>query len=268
MTPNPTPGSIILDMLRSARSRQRSVRSLIDAGRLFGYSENVVRVNLSRLMARGLIETPQRGLYRLAHRTDAINDFVERWRLGETRVRPWQAGAWVFAHTATPAPESVWALDALGFRCVREGLFARPDNLALDSTDLQTWAVRLGLTADVLFIRGEPTGSAAAAWFESWRPARLNERYVGGLRRIRASAARLARLPADDARVESFTLGGEMIHLLAKDPLLPENQVDVHARGALTDAMLAYDKLGKEIWANGKHGGLQRMPHPQLALAR
>ncbi len=262
------PSDVIMDMLRSARSRKRSAQSLIAAGALFGHTENAMRVNLSRLVARGLIESPQRGLYRLARQTDALNDFVERWRLGEARVRSWDGREWLFAHTDQADKASLWALDALGFRAVRPGLFARPDNLSLANDELHTLAKSIGLAASVLLLNGAPIdASATKLWFLSWRPAELNKRYHDALARLVKSAARLAKLPATDARLESFTLGGEVIHLLAKDPLLPQEVVDVEARRTLWQALLDYDVQGKEVWAEGKHEQLQHMPRPNLAAA-
>jgi phenylacetic acid degradation operon negative regulatory protein len=261
------PSDIIMDMLRSARSRQRTAQSLIGAGRLFGHTENAVRVNLSRLMARGLIESPQRGLYRLAKKTDAVNDFVERWRLGETRVRPWTDGKWLLAHPQGAGKASLWALDALGFRAVRSGLFARPDNLNLSDAAFRGLAANLGLLADVLLANGASVENPVAEdWLSSWRPDELNTRYLDALTRLRQSAERLPGLACNDARLESFALGGELIHLLAKDPLLPPPWVDVAARSALWQAMLEYDVLGKEVWAEGKGEQLQHMPRPHMAI--
>lgn len=268
-----SPSAVILDMLRSARSRQRSAQSLIAAGALFGFSENTVRVTLSRLASRGLVGSPERGLYRLSEQTDALNDFVERWRLGEARTRAWRRGAWLFAHLAPGGTEqaaTLWALDALGFREVRPGLFARPDNLALTTAELRALAESIGLGADVLLVAGAPEGDPSpASWWRAWQPEILEADYGDALDRLQDSAARLARLPAEEARLECFTLGGEMIHRLAKDPLLPDDCVDTKAREALWRAMLAYDVQGKEIWARdsatGTSEALRRMPRPQLA---
>jgi phenylacetic acid degradation operon negative regulatory protein len=260
-----SPSAVILDMLRSARSRQRTARSLVAAGELFGFSENTVRVTLSRLMARGLIESPERGLYRLSEQTDALNDFVERWRLGEARVRPWQPGSWVFAHFQGDTASSRWALDALGFREVRPALWARPDNLALQPGQLRDLAFGIGLEPAVLLIHGEPADAdAPSRWLRAWHPAELDDGYADALERLQRSARRLPKLAPAQAQLECFSLGGEMIHRLAKDPLLPAEFVNVPAREALWRAMLEYDQQGKEIWASGKQDALRRMPRPQI----
>lgn len=263
------PSAVVLDMLRSARSRRRTARSLIAAGELFGFSENTMRVTLSRLMARGLIESPERGLYRLSGQTDALNTFVERWRLGEARVRDWHAGEWLFAHVQGEVAASDWALDALGFRQVRPTLFARPDNLASSLAELHELARSIGLQPSVLLVAGIAQGNAdPVTWLKGWHPTQLDDDYADALERLAASAERLPSLAPDAARLECFTLGGEMIHRLAKDPLLPAEFVDVAAREALWRAMLDYEIQGKNIWATGKEDALHRMPRPQLTMAR
>ena len=259
------PTSVILDLLRSTRTRRYTAGALIDAGALFGFSENTMRVTLSRLMSRGTIESPSRGVYRLSSRTDALNDFVERWRLGEARVRSWASDAWLFAHAAAPNEASRWALEALGFRAAGGDLHVRPDNLALDLDELRTLAAGIGLAPGVLLIAGSVQGDAAAAWPDLWDRRKLDAAYHDGRARLQASAARLADLPPDAARLECFTLGGQMIHRLAKDPLLPAGLVDEVAREALWRALLQYDVLGKEIWARVSDHELNHMPRPQLA---
>lgn len=262
------PSAVILDLLRSARGRRQSAAALIEAGALFGFTENTMRVNLSRLMGRGIIESPSRGRYALSRRTDALNDFVERWRLGEDRVRPWQPGTWLFAHTEAPGDTSRWALEALGFRPVRRGLLARPDNLAMDLDALRTLATGIGLEADVLLLAGAPDGAPVPpGWLDAWDPRALDADYADALERIAASARRLDDQPPAQARLECFRVGGEMIHRLAKDPLLPAPLVDADARAELCRAMLAYDRRGKEIWAAANHHELNHMPRPQLATA-
>ncbi|MBX3705713.1 MAG: hypothetical protein KF911_03685 [Pseudomonadales bacterium] len=259
------PSDTLLDLLRAAGRRGHSARSLISAGELFGLTENTVRVTLSRLMGRGLIESPSRGRYRLATRADALNDFVERWRLGETRVRDWQPGTWLLAHPQGDLPGNTWALEALGFREVRPGLYARPDNLALDLDALRALGSGIGLTPETLLAAARPQGNATAQWYRAWHPAALDDGYVEALERLRTSAARLARLPVADARLESFRLGGEAIHRLAKDPLLPTEFVDTASRAALWAAMTEYETLGKAVWTGAFNEPTHALPIPQLA---
>ena len=70
----------------------------------------------------------------------------------------------------------------------------------------------------------------------------------------------------DDARLETFRLGGEVIHALAKDPLLPGELVETGARAGLWHAMLDYDARGKAIWASAEGEKPGTMPVPQLAM--
>ena len=87
------PSAIILDLLRTYTHRGTAVKNIMATGAMFDFSENVMRVNLSRLVTKGTVENFKRGHYRLTNRTDPVNDFVEAWRLGESRVNgrwtPW-----------------------------------------------------------------------------------------------------------------------------------------------------------------------------------
>jgi phenylacetic acid degradation operon negative regulatory protein len=259
------PADVVLDLLRSVGQRGHSVRFLVDAGGLFGFSENTVRVTLSRLVSRGLLESPARGRYRLARRADPVNAFVERWRDGEGRRRPWTPGHWLLAHLVDADAHSRWVLESLGLREVRAGLLARPDNLDLDLAGLRRLATGMGLADSVLLAVAEPEdGPVPAGWLEAWRPEVLAAGYDDLLRRLRESAARLADLPRDRGRLESFRLGGEVIHCLAKDPLLPPELLDATTRETLWREMLDYDALGKRVWAGTREGTPGTLPIPQL----
>jgi phenylacetic acid degradation operon negative regulatory protein len=266
--PRSRPSDTLLDLLRGSGRRGQSARSLIEAGELFGLTENTVRVTLSRLLARGVIESPSRGQYRLASQASALNDFVERWRLGEARVRAWRPGQWLFAHPHGDLSGNLWALEALGFREVHGHLYARPDNLSLTLDELRALGQGIGLTPDTLLLEGRPQGETAAAWRHAWHPAALDDQYVDAARRLRDSAARLEHMADAAARLESFRLGGEAIHLLAKDPLLPTEFVDVAAREALWREMVSYDAQGKAIWAGALSEPTRSMPIAQLTAGR
>jgi phenylacetic acid degradation operon negative regulatory protein len=263
--PRSRPSDTILDLLRAAGPDGLSARSLVGVAELFGLSENTVRVTLSRLVAREHIASPARGQYCLATQANALNDFVERWRLGELRVRPWRPGEWLFAHPGDDLPGNAWALEALGFREVRQGLHARPDNLSQSLDELRELGAGIGLPVGTLLLAARPQGEASTSqWHRAWHTGTLDDDYAQTTERLRESAARLLDLSAAEARLESFRLGGEAIHKLAKDPLLPAEFVDVGARLELWKAMTDYERLGKSVWSGAFAEPTQSMPIPQL----
>ena len=84
-------------------------------------------------------------------------------------------------------------------------------------------------------------------------------------RRLKESAAQLDAMDQEAARIETFQLGGEAIHLLAKDPLLPSEFVDTEAREALWRTLRDYDVAGQRIWATSKKDQSSSLPIPRLA---
>ena len=96
------PVNIILDLLRTYMERGTSVANIMATGAMFGCSENQMRVNLSRLAAKGSIVNFARGAYRLAEALDPVNDFIESWRLGEDRTKPW-THTWLLAASSANA---------------------------------------------------------------------------------------------------------------------------------------------------------------------
>lgn len=105
------------------------------------------------------------------------------------------------------------------------------------------------------------------SWVEAWQPEHLDALYAHSLERLEQSSRRIPDLDEAEARLECFTLGGEIIHRLAKDPLLPPALVDVRARQALWRAMLDYESLGRKVWAGHRGEVPRHMPRPQLPMA-
>lgn len=256
------PANIILDLLRTYADRGTSVRNIMATGAMFGCTENQMRVNLSRLAARQMIENFSRGCYRLKGATDPLNEFIEDWRLGEARVRPWQ-NTWLLAFAAADPAAALpaandrrhWALNSHGFRAVAPHCWIRPDNLALSHDDLEQRLQQLGM--------GAATAIASNAhinpqWQSQWRAQfssqDLLQRYQQVLAALTQSLQGLRKLPRPAAMKETFHLGGQAIQLLAKDPLLPAEMLDTSARAALWQLMLDYDRLGRDIWADAEAG--------------
>ncbi|MEX2327061.1 MAG: hypothetical protein WD558_04975, partial [Pseudomonadales bacterium] len=230
-----TPASIILDLLRTYRHRGTAVKEIMAAGAMFDFSENAMRVNLSRLVGKGLVENFERGYYRISDHADPVNEFVEAWREGEDRVKPWDGASWLVVHSShEEAPKRAWALDANGFRQIAEGLWARPDNLSLTHTALDMRLRQLGVDArSVLLTNAQIDKRCQDAWLIQFDLDRLVTTYSESEKALRQSAARLTKLPRRDALKESFHLGGEAVHILAKDPLLPSEVIDTTQRKLL-----------------------------------
>lgn len=238
------PTSIILDLLRTYPSRGTSVQKIMATGSMFGFSENLMRVSLSRLATKGTIENFQRGFYRLTDSTDHLNDFIEEWRLGEARRREWN-GHWILAEHQSDS----WALKANGFIKLDGNIWVRPDNLARSTEQLQALLVNLGAHDDCIVATGACLiGNRAKEALTNFNIAALNHTYIETIGKLTDSLARLASIPVDVAQRECFHLGGSAIQILALDPLLPDEIMPGNNRQALWEIALTYDKVGREIW--------------------
>ncbi len=270
------PTSIVLDLLHSHIGHTGSVRSIMRVGALFGFSQNTMRVTLSRLVSRGLLESPRRGSYRLSDSTSALNRFVDGWRQGEARCRAWRKKQWLICHRSGATmfnseekkqSKGGWALESLGLREVREHLWARPDNLASSRPLLLQQLFDLGLESDALLLGPcSIEAEIADAWRQIWDTQVLEARYRKAILALKESAAELPSLGREDAMLQSFSRGGEVIHLLAKDPLLPEEWLNIQLRETLWKAMLDYEEQGKAVWAEPEHQAPTHLPRPQQPL--
>lgn len=246
-----SPKNLILDLLRAA-PMPLPVKGLLEVGALFGFTGNALRVALARLVSAGLVESDERGWYGLAQRASAKSGWIERWRRGESRLRPWE-GAWLcvwLPHRASKHPESLWALQTLGFRQGLEGLWVRPDNFSLALEEVRDQLFGLGLCKEAaLFVGHNFSPELLQAWRASLWPLReIEETAKLALQGLLQSEARLHKMPLQEALVESFLRGGQAIRALALDPLLPDEIACGETRRRLTEAMLRYDVEGRLIW--------------------
>ncbi len=252
----PTARSLILDLLSTVPRGSVAVERLVRCAALFRIADNALRVALARLRAEGRVECPARGRYRLGAAAAAVQREVSSWRELERELLPWQGG-WCAVHTGgLPRGDRARgharrrALGLLGFRTLDPGLELRPDNLRGGSAALRERLLALGLDAEaaVLTVASlDPSSDSRARAL--WDAEKLVRGYRASCRRLRGSSARLRTLGRDQARVESFLLGGEAIRQLVLDPRLPEPLVPARERRALLEAMRSYDRLGRECWA-------------------
>ena len=245
------PANLILDLLRTYGRKGTGVSSLMESAELFQVSENAMRVTLSRLASRGLIEKVSRGHYRLAEGSDPINDFVEEWRLGEKRRRPWQVNHFLLVHCPAETEKDSWVLNATGFRASSPNVWMRPDNLSRRGDELRSWLTGMGLSDSSLIAEGAGLSEKDAnAFLQFYNIKRLDKQYQALIDTLNKSAKRLESLPKAAAMKESFNLGGKALQLLAKDPYLPEEVQSPSLRQELWQMMLEYDEQGRGVWTD------------------
>jgi phenylacetic acid degradation operon negative regulatory protein len=209
---------------------------LVRTAALFGISEGSTRTALSRLVARGEAVVEDGG-YRLAGRLIARQARQAASRRAETL--PWD-GTWELA-TVDGAARSAGdraslreALSALRLVELREGVWARPDNLATDRShaaleEAQRWC---------RWWRGavpEPAPVVGELWdLDSWADTAQG---------LRADMARLVdALEAGDptALADGFVTSAAVLRHLQADPLLPHELLPLDWPG---DALRAdYDR--------------------------
>lgn len=251
----PSPKTVILDLLRMTRHQPVAAAELVSVGKLFGFTESAVRVALTRLVSAGKLEMEPAAGYRLSADTDPLTEYVERWRLGDDRRRDWSDGRWLMVQLPRRPDRSARArslktLSFIGFREARDGLWVRPDNLAQPLSALRLLYRQLGLEGDALLYVGMGLpDDEAFRWASSlWDLDALRARYRAVLEKLARSRARLPAMTLEDAMAESFRIGGEAIHVLVKDPLLPDEIMRAPEREQLAQAMRDYDAQGRQLW--------------------
>ncbi|MEQ1504897.1 MAG: PaaX family transcriptional regulator [Myxococcota bacterium] len=247
------------------------VQLLIRAASLFDIDENRTRVALHRLRSKGLIDSVDRGTYRVTGSTAVLSE-VDGWRNVLRRLRPWD-GSWLGVHTAplpradkTVARRRDRATDIVGLRELAPGLLVRPDNLTGGVEELRRRLLSLGIEPEAVVFRLDALGTHEAVARGLWSGLALDQRYRTHIERLDATTVRIAGLPVDEAARESFVVGSRAIHDIVLDPLLPEPLVDPDLRERFVRRMSEFDDFGREAWrrALGSELTLRRAPtvHP------
>ncbi len=251
----PKAKNLILDLLLANDGEPLAAQDAITACRLFGLTENNVRVTLARLSAESLIEAAGRGSYRLGPEALELAGDVATWRSAEQRLRPWN-GAYVAVHTGALGRSDraalrrrQRALDMLGFREFRRGLHLRPDNIEQDIAALRRRLQTLGLDAAAsVFVSADWAPEQQDEIRSLWDTAALNRLYRQLRTQLQDWLQRCHDLEPDVAAREAFVLGGKAIRQVVFDPWLPAPLVDEQARHDFLDSVKAYDQAGRAIW--------------------
>jgi len=224
-----TARSVLASTLLGADPPELPVAHLVAVAGLFGVNPNRARVALSRMVSSGEATTDGAGTYRLAgHLLD------RQRRQAESRAGysgPWSGDWHVVVLTSVGDAAEVRsgrrrALETARLAELRQGVWTRPDNLALERT----------VAPDAEWFRARPSSDpavlAAALWDLTGWAARA--------RRLLADiAARPTRGPDDLA--PGFVLSAAVLRHLQGDALLPTALVPESWPGA--ELRTAYDEF-------------------------
>ncbi len=265
----------VVDVL-AANDGPLPVSALVETGRWFGFREGSVRVCLSRLVGHGLLEVQgrhARAEYGFTRVADRFNREI-RERVWFDQRRRW-SGRWLLlVASGGSAPREIREqtgreLRALHLRPIHPGVWARPANVALNLGPIAARFTASGGLADVLVARPEDGASLAARVNELWQIEALAERMRDELNTLDASRARLGQARRESALVETLRVGTRAFRLVASDPLLPLELLPSDWPGErLRRAVIEYNHLACDLWADVEFGNPARNPHPHRIRPR
>ena len=250
-----TARELVIDFLSNRYPREMSVQEIAGVGIALGFSEQSLRMALTRLVEQSVAASTGRGRYRLSPSGEAMRDEVRKWRhLGEV-AKPW-SGAWIGVFDAAiPRSDRAAlrrherAMRLRGFRELQSGLWIRPANLRDSVAELREHLRALGLHPSALVVGLQELDDDARAKATSlWNTAAMLATYRALADELIASKGKLERLPLDTAAAESMVLGRDVIRHINLDPVLPEELMPQRALTNLIRVMSDYDQNARQIW--------------------
>jgi len=262
-----TPKNLLLGVMQAGKVSSVPIKILTQVGELFGFSSNTIRVNVARLLSAGILESDERGFYRIRSKENPLSKLVDEWHLGEKRRKSWKQD-WLVCllpdkRNQKGQNSALKALSFLGFRSASPVMWVRPNNLNLDRGGCEKLLVQLGVMEDAtIFVASEFEPKLLEQWSKFlWPIDNLQQKYLELGEKLRYSKQRIKKLPIDQAVVETFIVGSEVVNFLTVDPLLPDEMMTAKYREVLTQEMKTYDAIGKSVW-NEKFGELDMSLSP------
>jgi phenylacetic acid degradation operon negative regulatory protein len=250
-----TARELVIDFLSNRYPREMSVQEITAVGSALGFSEQSLRMALTRLVEQSVAANTGRGLYRLSPSGEAMRDEVRKWRHLDGLAKPW-SGAWIGVFDAN-VPRSdraalrrhERAMRLRGFRELQVGFWIRPANLRDSVAELRDHLRALGLhpAALVVGLHGLDDHTRASAT-SLWDTAAMLGTYRALTDELLASKVKLERLSLDIAAAESMVLGRDVIRHINLDPLLPDELMPQEALASLVRTMSDYDHNARQIW--------------------
>ena len=250
-----TARELVIDFLSNRYPREMSVQEIAGVGNALGFSEQSLRMALTRLVEQSVAANPGRGLYRLSPSGEAMRVEVRKWRNLDDLAKPW-SGGWIGVFDAAiPRSDRAAlrrherAMRLRGFRELQAGLWVRPANLRDSVAELRDHLRALGLHPGALVVSLNDLDDEARAKATSlWDTAAMLASYRALADELIASKRKLERIPLDTAAAESMVLGRDVIRHINLDPVLPEELMPQRALSNLIRVMSDYDQNARQIW--------------------
>jgi phenylacetic acid degradation operon negative regulatory protein len=248
-----SPRNIILDLMGVSHPNPLEAAHLPVISHVFSVPVNNLRVALTRLAAKGMLDNTQRGVYRLSAKAIVRNEFTRRWKTPQHSNMPWDT-SWIACHLSKGTNrslrhKSINALNWFGFKPGLDGLWVRPNNLVQSVPKLLSVLRSLGLEAQApVFSINDIEPTLAKSWKTLWATQELDTRYQQLNEKLINSFKQLQSAQANTTLLETCLLGSEAIHLLATDPHLPPDIRASQHYEKLRTTMLEYDQIGRKIW--------------------
>jgi phenylacetic acid degradation operon negative regulatory protein len=211
--------SVIASLLLGMQPPKLAARRLVQWCALFGISEGTARTALSRMLERGELAASD-GVYELAGRVRRRQP-AQDWSLAP-QLQEWN-GDWllgVVTAGARPADDRSVLRDSvrkLRMAELREGVWARPDNLPRDAAPVDAWKAA---DSQCEWWRSRPDGDPAALADWLFDPATWATRARALTNHLEASITALD--PEHGERIaDAFVVGAAALAHVRADPLLP-----------------------------------------------
>ena len=248
-----SPRNIILDLMGVSHPKPMLSSHLNVISSTFDVPVNNLRVALTRLVNKGMLDNTERGVYRLSTKAMVRNDFATRWKEKQVNDTTWD-GSWIACHLSkgshrTIRAKSINALNWFGFKPGLDAIWVRPNNLRMNILELTDTLRNLGLESQAhLFTLTDIESSLAKQWQTLWAIDTLDQTYVKLNDQLKKSFKDLQSSPPNTSLQETCMLGGEAIYCLSMDPQLPKAIRSSDEFDRLRKTMLDYDKIGRTIW--------------------
>ncbi len=250
-----TPRALILAMMNSAASGELSTAEIVESAGVFGMEPTAVRVAAGRLVKDGILESPERGQYKIAHQAERFTRRVQAWHRVSDKTTHW-TGDWIVIltqHLGRTDRKQLRirerAFSLFGYREAETGVWVRPANLSKSLEDHRLELLGLGVDeAAMVLLVSEAHLAADKDWKHLWSAEALESYYQSAIKAMSDSLKRLDSLPPIEGARESLLIGQAVIRAINLDPLLPDELADNTLFLKMVDTMKTYNTAGRACW--------------------